>query len=37
MDFEVEGVKPKPKENLEWGYRKRLSDPTNMQGRCCGP
>jgi len=41
IDFEVEGVRPTvglAKENLDWGHRrKRLSDPTNMQGRCCGP
>jgi len=35
-DFEVEGVKTWRQANEEWGHRKRLSDPTDMQGRCYG-
>ena len=37
MDCEVEGVRPRGRRKKKgWGYRKRLTDPTNMQGRCCG-
>jgi len=32
MDFEAEDVRPR--ENLDWGHRKRRSDPTIMQVRC---
>jgi len=37
-DYAVKCVGPKgrSKKNLEWGYRKRLSDPTTVQGRCYG-
>ena len=35
MDYEAEGIWPKGRLKKTWesGYRKRLSDPTNMQGR----
>jgi len=38
MDFKVEGVRPRvrPNKTWRWGYRKRMSDPTNMQERCYG-
>jgi len=36
MDFEVEGVRPRIR-STKSDYRKRLSDPTNMQGICYRP
>ena len=36
MDYEVEGVRPRGRPKVKWGYMKRLSDPTTMQERCYG-
>jgi len=38
MDYEAEGVRPRGRPKKAWSgtTEKRLSDPTNMQGRCHG-
>jgi len=39
IEFEVGDVTPRGRPKKTWSkvIEKGLSDPTNMQGRCCGP